>query len=113
MAKSSRGKSKTKSSKHPRRRWSPRRRPRARQEVRLLLRQRPRDGRAEMKNLLGGKGANLAEMAGLGLPVPPGFTISTDVCTYYYDNRRTYPRAQEAGRGAHGPHREHRRPSLR
>ncbi|MEO6025761.1 MAG: pyruvate, phosphate dikinase [Candidatus Binatia bacterium] len=44
-----------------------------------------------MKNLLGGKGANLAEMAGMGLPVPPGFTISTDVCTYYYDNRRTYP----------------------
>ena len=49
------------------------------------------DGRAEMKNLLGGKGANLAEMAGLGLPVPPGFTITTDVCTYYYANRRTYP----------------------
>ena len=46
---------------------------------------------AEMKNLLGGKGANLAEMAGLGLPVPPGFTITTDVCTYYYANRRTYP----------------------
>ena len=50
------------------------------------------DGRAEMKNLLGGKGANLAEMASLGLPVPPGFTISTEVCTYYYDHRRTYPR---------------------
>src|SRR5262245_48661077 len=49
------------------------------------------DGRAEMKNLLGGKGANLAEMASLGLPVPPGFTITTDVCTYYYANKRTYP----------------------
>ncbi len=49
------------------------------------------DGKAEMKNLLGGKGANLAEMAGMGLPVPPGFTITTDVCTYYYDNRRAYP----------------------
>lgn len=49
------------------------------------------EGTAEMKNLLGGKGANLAEMAGLGLPVPPGFTITTEVCTYYYDNERTYP----------------------
>jgi len=51
------------------------------------------DGRAGMKDLLGGKGANLAEMARLGLPVPPGFTISTQVCTYYYGNRRTYPPA--------------------
>jgi pyruvate,orthophosphate dikinase len=53
------------------------------------------DGKAEgssaMRNLLGGKGANLAEMANLGLPVPPGFTISTEVCTYYYANGRTYP----------------------
>ena len=53
------------------------------------------DGKAEgasaMKNLLGGKGANLAEMANLGLPVPPGFTISTEVCTYYYANGQTYP----------------------
>ena len=49
------------------------------------------DGRADMKNLLGGKGANLAEMASLGLPVPPGLTISTDVCTYYYDNEHSYP----------------------
>lgn len=48
------------------------------------------EGRAEMKNLLGGKGANLAEMAGLGLPVPPGFTISTDVCTHYI-HENTYP----------------------
>src|SRR5687767_6245438 len=49
------------------------------------------EGRAEMKNLLGGKGANLAEMSNLGLPVPPGFTITTEVCTYYYDHDRTYP----------------------
>jgi pyruvate,orthophosphate dikinase len=49
------------------------------------------DGDASMKNLLGGKGANLAEMANIGLPVPPGFTISTEVCTYYYDNQKTYP----------------------
>jgi pyruvate,orthophosphate dikinase len=45
-----------------------------------------------MKALLGGKGANLAEMASLGLPVPPGFTISTDVCTHFYENRRRYPK---------------------
>ena len=44
-----------------------------------------------MRNLLGGKGANLAEMASLGLPVPPGFTITTDLCTAYYDNERNYP----------------------
>ncbi|GIK80114.1 MAG: Pyruvate, phosphate dikinase [Pseudorhodoplanes sp.] len=50
------------------------------------------EGKAEMKNLLGGKGANLAEMANLGLPVPPGFTITTEVCTYYYANERTYPK---------------------
>jgi pyruvate,orthophosphate dikinase len=49
------------------------------------------DGRADMKNLLGGKGANLAEMALLGIPVPAGFTITTEVCTYYYDHKRTYP----------------------
>src|SRR4029078_1278046 len=42
------------------------------------------DGKAGMRDLLGGKGANLAEMANLGLPVPPGFTITTDVCTYFY-----------------------------
>jgi pyruvate, orthophosphate dikinase len=50
------------------------------------------EGRAEMTNLLGGKGANLAEMSHLGLPVPPGFTITTDVCTYYYANNHTYPK---------------------
>jgi len=49
------------------------------------------EGRGAMKNLLGGKGANLAEMAFLGLPVPPGFTISTELCTYFYNNGRTYP----------------------
>ncbi|MBO6782256.1 MAG: pyruvate, phosphate dikinase [Alphaproteobacteria bacterium] len=49
------------------------------------------DGSAEMRNLLGGKGANLAEMSNLGLPVPPGFTITTEVCTYYYDHGETYP----------------------
>lgn len=49
------------------------------------------DGSAAMKNLLGGKGANLAEMASLGLPVPPGFTLTTDVCTAYYDLGEAYP----------------------
>ena len=49
------------------------------------------DGSAKLRELLGGKGANLAEMASLGLPVPPGFTISTEVCTHYYANDRTYP----------------------
>ncbi len=49
------------------------------------------DGKSEMKNLLGGKGANLAEMVNLGIPVPAGFTISTDVCTHYYDNNNSYP----------------------
>ena len=50
------------------------------------------DGNGSMKPLLGGKGANLAEMSRIGLPVPPGFTITTEVCTYYYDNKRTYPK---------------------
>ena len=49
------------------------------------------EGRAEMKNLLGGKGANLHEMASLGLPVPPGFTITTEVCSYFYASGKTYP----------------------
>ncbi len=53
------------------------------------------DGRAAMKNLLGGKGANLAEMSSLGLPVPPGFTITTEVCTYYYENGKAYPEGLE------------------
>ncbi len=54
------------------------------------------EGGADMRNLLGGKGANLAEMAGIGLPVPPGFTITTEVCTAYYDNNRSYPDGVEA-----------------
>ena len=49
------------------------------------------EGAARMKELLGGKGANLAEMANLGLPVPPGFTITTEVCTHYTANDRSYP----------------------
>ena len=49
------------------------------------------EGDASMRNLLGGKGANLAEMNKVGLPVPPGFTVTTDVCTYYYNNNHTYP----------------------
>jgi pyruvate,orthophosphate dikinase len=49
------------------------------------------EGKSAMRDLLGGKGANLAEMSNLGLPVPPGFTITTQVCTYYYDHGRTYP----------------------
>src|SRR5882672_9163054 len=54
------------------------------------------DGKGDMKPLLGGKGAGLAEMCRIGLPVPPGFTITTDVCTYYYDHKRTYPSALKA-----------------
>src|SRR5438045_4271352 len=49
------------------------------------------EGKAEMRDLLGGKGANLAEMSNLGLPVPPGLTITTEVCTYYYANKQSYP----------------------
>ena len=54
------------------------------------------EGKAEMKNLLGGKGANLAEMTNIGLPVPAGFSISTEVCTYYYANKKTYPKSLQA-----------------
>src|SRR5574339_142084 len=54
------------------------------------------DGNGTMKPLLGGKGANLAEMCRIGLPVPPGFTITTEVCTYYYANGRKYPSALKA-----------------
>ncbi|MCX6836500.1 MAG: pyruvate, phosphate dikinase [Verrucomicrobia bacterium] len=54
------------------------------------------DGDGSMKALLGGKGANLAEMSRIGLPVPPGFTISTEVCTYFYQNKKTYPVALQA-----------------
>ena len=58
------------------------------------------EGEAGMKNLLGGKGANLAEMSNLGLPVPPGFTITTEVCTSYYDNGKQFPAELEAQSGA-------------
>src|SRR5881392_2356820 len=62
------------------------------------------DGNGGMKPLLGGKGANLAEMCRIGLPVPSGFTITTEVCTYYYDHKRSYPPAlrsqMEAGVGS-------------
>ena len=53
------------------------------------------DGNGSQKALLGGKGANLAEMCRIGLPVPAGFTITTEVCTYYYDNKKTYPKTLE------------------
>ena len=54
------------------------------------------EGRTDMKNLLGGKGANLAEMANLGIPVPAGFTLTTEICTYFYDHDKTYPSTLEA-----------------
>src|SRR6202163_4940026 len=54
------------------------------------------DGSGSMKPLLGGKGANLAEMTRIGLPVPPGFTITTEVCSYFYEHKRTYPPALNA-----------------
>ncbi len=54
------------------------------------------EGRSDMKNLLGGKGANLAEMANLGIPVPAGYTLTTEVCTYFYDHDETYPSSIEA-----------------
>src|SRR5215218_7089170 len=54
------------------------------------------DGDGSMKALLGGKGANLAEMTRIGLPVPPGFTITTEVCTYFYAHKRTYPATLQA-----------------
>src|SRR3954464_8201227 len=57
---------------------------------------RKTDGNGTMKPLLGGKGANLAEMCRIGLPVPSGFTITTEVCTYYYANKRSYPPALRA-----------------
>src|SRR6476469_9211432 len=54
------------------------------------------EGKPDQRNLLGGKGAGLAEMANLGLPVPPGFTITTEVCTYYYAHDKQYPKDLEA-----------------
>ena len=59
------------------------------------------EGRADMKNLLGGKGANLAEMTSIGLPVPPGFTITTEVCTEFYKNDSNYPPSLAAEVAAH------------
>ena len=53
------------------------------------------EGRADMRNLLGGKGANLAEMSNLGLPVPSGFTITTELCTYFYEKGKKFPDALE------------------
>src|SRR5467141_4029665 len=53
------------------------------------------EGKAGLRDLLGGKGANLAEMANLGLPVPPGVTIPTSVCTHYYANNNSYPKQLE------------------
>src|SRR3972149_11258079 len=54
------------------------------------------DGSADMKNLLGGKGAGLAEMTNIGIPVPPGFTITTEVCTLFYEGGRQYPAGIDA-----------------
>ena len=54
------------------------------------------EGDSSMRNLLGGKGANLAEMAGIGLPVPPGFTITTEVCSWFYNNAKSYPQTLKA-----------------
>ena len=72
------------------------------------------DGNADMRNLLGGKGANLAEMSSLGLPVPPGFTITTEVCAAYYDGGRQAPgRPQAAGRGGAGRDRQGGRRHVR
>ena len=87
----------------PRRPWRTRRRcqrprPRRREAKYVYLFGRKTDGNGSMKALLGGKGANLAEMCRIGLPVPPGFTITTEVCTYYYANKRTYPPAARADR---------------
>src|SRR5881296_517502 len=54
------------------------------------------DGSGSMKPLLGGKGANLHEMTRIGLPVPPGFTITTELCTYFYENKKSYPKELDA-----------------
>ena len=72
---------------------------------------RKTDGNGTMKPLLGGKGANLAEMCRIGLPVPPGFTITTEVCTYYYANKRTYPPALRRPDGSAASPRSSSRPA--
>ena len=69
---------------------APRRAARARKFIYYFGKSRC-DGRGDMKPLLGGKGANLAQMTSIGLPVPPGFTITTEVCTYYYQNGKKFP----------------------
>jgi pyruvate, orthophosphate dikinase len=67
-------------------------------EVCLFLRRAGKaEGHWDMKNLLGGKGANLADMTSIGLPVPPGFTITTEVCTEFYKNNRQYPAEASPG----------------
>lgn len=58
------------------------------------------EGNATLKTLLGGKGANLAEMSRIGLPVPAGFTITTEVCTYFYANGKSYPSELKAAGGS-------------
>jgi pyruvate, orthophosphate dikinase len=88
-------KSKAKKSSKPARKPSSKPAPgRARKDVYLFGKKT--DGDGSQKALLGGKGANLAEMCRIGLPVPPGFTITTEVCTYYYANKRTYPPTLDA-----------------
>ena len=71
------------------------------------------EGRAGMRDLLGGKGAGLAEMANLGLPVPPGFTITTAVCTQFYANNKRYPATPRAGRRRADRGRSHHRQGIR
>ena len=62
--------------------------------------QKETDGNASMKDILGGKGANLAEMTSLGIPVPPGFTIATHVCHSFYDNAKSLPDPDHASDGS-------------
>ncbi len=73
------------------------------------------EGRKELKDLLGGKGANLAEMCSLGLPIPPGFTITTEVCDLFYKNNFEYPQVKDRihharhGHGSTGTNRNEQR----
>jgi len=71
------------------------------------------DGDASMKDLLGGKGANLAEMCSIGLPVPPGFTVTTEACVHYYANGDQYPADLAAGRRWPRPGRDDHRQAVR
>ena len=70
------------------------------------------EGGAQMRDLLGGKGANLAEMTRIGLPVPPGFTITTEVCSYFYAHDRSYPPQLKAEVEAALAERDRWRPDL-